>query len=246
MPTTVAKKKKPRTSPKLNHAPTESGVCIGTDFGELLIPHTVCDLSSFRKWSYTEPLLEKVKVSFFDGQIMVENEMEKLFNHAVVKSEIIIELSLLVRAASSGYLLQDGMRFASTEAKYSTEPDGMFVSYDSIKSGRVRLTPTSDGDDVIEVEGSADMVLEVVSPRSRNKDTVRLMDYYYRAGVTEYWLVDCSGDQVSFDIYRRGASAFEATRKQNGWLKSAVYSKSFRLTRGKDPIGNPRVELHVQ
>jgi Uma2 family endonuclease len=58
-----------------------------------------------------------------------------------------------------------------------------------------------------------------------------LLDAYWRAGIAEYWLIDPRGDELSFDIFRRGAMKYVATRKQDGWIRSAVFAKAFRLTR---------------
>ena len=90
------------------------------------------------------------------------------------------------------------------------------------------------------------MVLEVVSRSSVKKDTEVLVDAYWEAGITEYWLVDARGDAIEFDILKRGPKGYIATRKQAGWLKSAVFGKSFKLTRANDSQGNPEFTLHVK
>ncbi|MFQ5929788.1 MAG: hypothetical protein ACE5MK_08810, partial [Acidobacteriota bacterium] len=48
----------------------------------------------------------------------------------------------------------------NVEADLSTEPDGLFVSFEAIQSGRVRLVEGA-GEGYIELEGSPEMVLEV-------------------------------------------------------------------------------------
>ena len=90
------------------------------------------------------------------------------------------------------------------------------------------------------------MVLEVVSPTSRQKDTVVLRDLYWRAGVAEYWLVEPRRDDLAFDVLRHGPKGYLATRKQGGWLKSNVFGKSFRVTRDTDPRGDPVYTLAVR
>jgi Uma2 family endonuclease len=78
-------------------------------------------------------------------------------------------------------------------------------------------------------ECSPDMVLEIIRS-SVNKDTNILRRAYWTAGVQEYWLVDARKDPLVFDILRRAPRGFQAVRKQEGWLKSTVFSRSFRLT----------------
>jgi len=94
--------------------------------------------------------------------------------------------------------------------------------------------------------GSPDMVLEVVSPSSVEKDTVILRQLYWKAGVREYWLVDPRGLELHFDILRHAEKSYVATRRQQGWLKSAVFGKSFRLTKRNDTRGNPVFTLEVR
>ena len=87
------------------------------------------------------------------------------------------------------------------------------------------------GDDSIEVFGSPDMTLEVVSPTSVEKDTVDLRRLYWEAGVKEYWLVDSREKTFAFDILRRGPAKFLATTQHQGWIKSQVFGREFKLTR---------------
>jgi Uma2 family endonuclease len=90
------------------------------------------------------------------------------------------------------------------------------------------------------------MALEVVSRSSVQKDTVVLRDAYWKAGVREYWLVDARKEPLQFDILRRTAKGFAATRKQGGWMKSAVFGKSFRLTQQTNALGHPEYTLAVR
>ena len=80
-------------------------------------------------------------------------------------------------------------------------------------------------------------VLEVLSDSSVEKDIVILFDAYWQAGIAEYWLVDARKGPVRFDIYRHTSKGYVATRKQAGWVKSAVFSKSFRLSQRQGPLG---------
>jgi Uma2 family endonuclease len=42
----------------------------------------------------------------------------------------------------------------------------------------------------IDVEGPPDLIVEIVSDTSVAKDTRRLPEAYFRAGVAEFWLAD--------------------------------------------------------
>jgi Uma2 family endonuclease len=56
------------------------------------------------------------------------------------------------------------------------------------------------GGDYIEILGSPDLVVEIVSDSSVRKDTTLLRDAYWKAGVREYWLFDARGAEIRFDI----------------------------------------------
>ena len=90
------------------------------------------------------------------------------------------------------------------------------------------------------------MVLEIISSSSVQKDTVLLRAAYWEAEIPEYWLVDARKEPLKFDILRHTAKGYVATRKQDGWLKSGVFGKSFQLTQSKDALGDPEFTLAVR
>ena len=98
----------------------------------------------------------------------------------------------------------------------------------------------------LELDGTPDMVLEIVSASSAEKDKATLLDLYCRAGIPEYWLVDARDDRLEFDILRHAAAGYTTTRRHAGWLKSGVFGKSFRLSRHLDDLGNPEFSLSVR
>jgi Uma2 family endonuclease len=90
------------------------------------------------------------------------------------------------------------------------------------------------------------MVLEIISPSSVYKDTAVLLELYWKAGIDEYWLVEVRGERLRFDILRRGATRYVASRRQAGWVKSHVFGKSFRLKHQADAMGHPQYTLEVR
>ena len=84
----------------------------------------------------------------------------------------------------------------------------------------------------MELEGSPDMVLEVVSPTSVEKDTVLLPSLYHKAGVREYWLVNPLGDEPEFTIHRFLPKKYTLIRPDgDGWVRSPIFQRSFRLAK---------------
>jgi Uma2 family endonuclease len=88
------------------------------------------------------------------------------------------------------------------------------------------------------------MTLEIVSDSSVKKDTVRLRELYWRADVTEYWLVDVRGKTLHFEILRHTPTGYVSTESPDGWQTSTVLGKALRLVRSKDPLG--RAQFHVE
>src|SRR5258707_5457573 len=117
-----------------------------------------------------------------------------------------------------------------------TEPDGIFVSKEPMRKKRVRFRK---GPDSLEVEGTPDMAVGLISQTSVRKDKVLLFDLYWRAGIQEYWLVDPRDDPVRFDILCHTAAGYVATPKQGGWIRSVVFDRSFKLSKKTDEFGNP-------
>jgi Uma2 family endonuclease len=96
------------------------------------------------------------------------------------------------------------------------------------------------------LEGSPDMVLEVVSDSSVRKDTEQLRRDYWTAGIREYWLVDARPEPLVFDILRHTPKGYRTTPKKEGWIKSAVFAKAFRLTCRTNALGHPEYTLEVR
>ena len=147
--------------------------------------------------------------------------------------------------AARGRYFPDGALGGNAEADFTSQPYGTFVSREALATGRVRLVEGVK-DRYLELEGSPDMVLEVISDSSVKKDTVLLCNLYWQADIAEYLVVDARGDRLQFDLFRHGAKGSIAVRRQNGWLRSDVFGKSFQLTRSYDDQEHPIYTLAVR
>jgi Uma2 family endonuclease len=210
------------------------------------IPPDVIDLASFCRWATSDQFPQRGQFSYLRGAIWVDPSMERLYRHNQVKEAIGRVLGQLVSDSRMGRFLPDGMLIRNNAADLATEPDGMFVSYDAFRSGRVQRVER-EIPDFLELEGSPEMVLEVVSDTSVQKDTVELRELYWRAGILEYWLVDARRDPVRFYLLHHGRHGYTATRKQaGGWMRSKVFARSFQLSQTTDPLGDPLYLLNVR
>jgi Uma2 family endonuclease len=215
-----------------------------TESDQVSVPGWVTDLAAFRRWADEDDFPETGRICYLDGEVWVDMSKEQLFTHVLVKTEIMTVLSALVKAEQLGLFFGDGAFLSNVDADIAVVPDATFVSAAALQD-RVRLLEGKD-EGYVELEGSPDMVLEVVSRSSVRKDTKVLHRAYWRAGVREYWLVDARPDPLTFDILRHGPKSYRTTPRKGGWLESAVFGKSFRLRRRLSALKHPEFTLEVR
>jgi Uma2 family endonuclease len=211
---------------------------------QVAIPHWVADLASFRRWRLSEGAPDAGAIAFLDSCIWVDLSMEEFFTHNQVKVAYDYALMSIVQPAALGRYVPDRMFLTNADANLETEPDGLFFTWETLRSGRLRLVER-EGQGIMELEGTPDQVLEVVSKTSVRKDTVLLRDLYHRAGIPEYWLVDVRGGTLCFDILQWTSEGYVATVAVDGWLVSRVFGKKFRLEKQTDPLGHPQFVVQV-
>ena len=188
-------------------------------------------VASFRRWARTTGAgPEKVPVGYYRGQVWIDMSKEQLFSHNHLKTELAYIILSLIRPDRAGFYFCNGVLLTNEEAELSCNPDGVLVLAESVAAGRVRWVE-SRGEGYVEIEGSPDLVLEVVSDSSVKKDTVTLLEAYFQAGIPEYWIADARGGQPSLRIFHRGpASYLESAVEAASWVHSAVLGVSFRLS----------------
>lgn len=205
------------------------------------LPEWVVDRESFRRWGRDQGFPEKVPVSYLRDEVWVDLSREPLYTHSEVKAEINTVLRTMATSKGLGRHLAHGAYLSNVEADFSHKPDGVFISSEAMHDGRVKVV---EGDD--ELEGSPDMVLEVVSRSSVERDSEVLREAYFRAGVREYWLVDARKPPLRFDILRAGRTGYVADRKHGSWTRSKVFATSFRLLQQSGADGHPAFTLEIK
>ena len=210
----------------------------------LIIPAWVTDRDSFCRWAHSEEFPETGRICYLNGEVWVNMSKEQVFSDVLAKTRITAVLSELVEANHLGLFLGDGVFLSNAAADFATNPDAVFVSTAGLQD-RVRLLEGREGG-YVELEGSPDMVLEVVSRSSVRKDTQILRRAYWEAGIREYWLVDARPQPLHFDILRYTPKGYRATPRKDGWIKSALFGRSFRLTSQPGPLGHPEFSLALR
>ncbi len=206
------------------------------------IPPSAHTLDGFRAWIETLP--EKTKVTFLGGEVYLDMSKEDIETHTKVKGELFAVLYQLVRAADFGQIFQDGVLLTNADAELSTNPDAVAIRWETLQSGKSRIVERNGKH--LELEGTPDWVLEVVSPSSVVKDTQFLKTAYHAAGIPEYWLVDARGPEIAFSIFTYRAAGYAAVRPTRGFHASPVFGQSFRLCRTRDRLGMWQYELQMR
>jgi Uma2 family endonuclease len=211
---------------------------------QISVPSSVVDLESFRRWADSNEFPENGRIWWLKGEVWVDMSKEQIFSHVLVKTELAIVLGMLVKTGQLGLFLTDGAFLSNIDADIAGIPDAVFVSRAALLDQVRVIEGKREG--YVELQGSPDMVLEVLSRGSVQKDTIILRRAYWEAGIREYWLVDARQEPLKFDILRHTAKGYAATRKQDGWMKSAVFGKTFRLTQQVNLLGHPEYTLEAR
>jgi Uma2 family endonuclease len=240
---TVHPTRRQRTAP----VQPSARLSIITDRLRLEVPPTAFTLPGFRAWATADDFPERVRVTFIDGEITLDMSNEELHTHVAVKGEIARVLLTLNRELKLGKFFPDGVLFSNGEGNVSNNPDALFLTGDALRSNRITMVPRKSAEgQCIELIGTPDWVLEVVSDSSVRKDTRQLREAYHAAGVPEYWLVDARGDEIVFQILLHRKSGYVAATSRDGWQRSRVFGRSFRLTRERDQFDLWEYTLHVR
>jgi Uma2 family endonuclease len=212
------------------------------------VPLDIRSLADFRRWAQSDAFPQSGRIDYLQGRIEVDMSPEDLFTHGWLKSKIVAVLVALAEQDAPGYLFTDSTAVTHVEAALSAEPDIVFVSKEAVAAGLVRMVPKASGepDRYVELEGSPDLIVEVVSDSSVSKDYDRLPALYFQAGVRELWLVDARRDPLQFTIHHRGGAGFEPSQADaEGFAPSLVFGRRFALERDRDELGFWRYDLRV-
>lgn len=221
-------------------SPQDVSASSSGDWPAITIPAAAArSLDGFRDWAHSDDFPQRGRVSFIQGEILIDMSPEELETHNKVKTEITSVLHRISRELNLGTFYSDRTLLTNDEADLSTEPDGTFASWEAFRSGRLKRQPRKDHpDQFIELRGSPDWVLEIISRSSVAKDAKRLRNSYHRAGIAEYWLINALEKRIDFQILTYFPSGYFAARNRQGWRRSDVFRHDFRLRRRRDELGD--------
>lgn len=212
--------------------------------GRVQIPADAFSFEGFQRWLESPDFPETGRIDFLSGEVEVDMSPEEPGSHAVVKVAISTTLQILVSQQDRGEVYSDSTRLTNVGAGLSTEPDVLVALWDSFDRGRVRYLSSRQSLDLVPtLDGSPDLVVEVVSNSSVRKDTVVLPLLYAKAEIPERWLVDARRE-LDFEIFTLEGGDYVAVRPDpNGWTVSPVLGRRFRLVRLQTRRGTWRYVL---
>jgi Uma2 family endonuclease len=188
------------------------------------IPAEARDFEGFRRWARSRQFPQRGRIDYIGGDLEVDMSPEDLLKHGVVKVEIGTELQIRIARKNLGDVYIDSARISFPAAALSTEPDVVVVLYGTLDKGRVREVPRKNDkpESYIELEGAADLVVEVISDGSVGKDRTRLPPKYAAAGVPELWLVDVRRG-LRFELHVLEPEGYRLlVPDADGWLRSPL------------------------
>jgi Uma2 family endonuclease len=142
-----------------------------------------------------------------DGELIVTPS--PIPHHQGVSANIVYALERIVREQNLGkvYTAPIDVRFT---ADYILIPDIVFISRDRLHV----IGPKA-------VDASPDLVIEILSPGTRQRDLTVKRNLYARFGVPEYWVVDPIDRTVS--VFERSGSDYQSVpHAANGSIQSRV------------------------
>ncbi len=208
------------------------------------VPMGALTFEGFQRWMESDDFPESGRIDFLAGEVEVDMSPEEPRSHSIVKVAVSKTLQIVVSEQDRGEVYSDRTRLTNAHAGLSAEPDILVALWDTFDSGRARFLPAQRSPDLVPtVDGSPDLVVEVVSNSSVRKDTVLLPPRYARAEIPEHWLVDARGD-LRFEIFTLRGDAYAAVPPDaDGWTPSSVLGGRFRLLRLRTHGGNWRYVL---
>ncbi len=144
------------------------------------------------KISYEEFLVryDGVHAEWVDGEVELMSPIPNA--HQEISGFLLSLMREFVEVHQLGIVRYEPFQMKLITTPRGREPDIMFIS----EANCVNMQPNY-------LNGPADLVIEIVSPESIDRDRVKKFTEYQNGGVPEYWLIDPMIKQA--DFFRRDA-----------------------------------------
>jgi Uma2 family endonuclease len=128
---------------------------------------------------------EDTRAEWVDGEVIVLSPVSVA--HQRLLRFLTVVLDLFISTQGLGELLTAGILMRLPSRPSGREPDLLFVAREHLD--RLRATW---------LEGPADLVIEIVSPESEERDWEVKRAEYAAAGIPEYWVLDRDREDAAF------------------------------------------------
>ncbi|MGC8785498.1 MAG: Uma2 family endonuclease [Armatimonadota bacterium] len=168
------------------------------------LPKGKISYEQFLQW-----LDEDTWAEWVDGEVELMSPVSSL--HQDVGRFLIAILQLYITHYDLGVLRYEPFQMKTGRDLPGRSPDILFVS----RQNQHRLKPTH-------LDGPADLVVEIVSPDSEERDRVTKFAEYERGGVREYWLIDPQKQEAEFYVLDEEGRYVLQARGSSGEVRSKV------------------------
>lgn len=131
-----------------------------------------------------------------DGRVVVMSPASR--RHQLIVRFLATLLSEFAQLTDAGEVLIAPFQMKLARIRRGREPDVLFVA----TTNNYRLKETL-------LDGPADLVIEVVSPESSERDRVTKYYEYAEAGVQEYWIIDPQAYEAEFYLLDAATRRYE-------------------------------------
>ena len=158
---------------------------------------------------------EDTWAEWVDGEVIILSPASLL--HQALDTFLLSVLTSFVSFRDLGIVLGPPFQMKTGPDLPGREPDVIFVA-------REHLDRLRD----VYLDGPADLVVEIVSPDSRTRDSQDKLHEYEEGGVPEYWVLDPFRREAKFYQLGEDGSYYLVSPDENGVYESAVL-KGLRL-----------------
>lgn len=156
------------------------------------------------------------KAEWVDGEVIVMGSVS--FDHDHLSGLGYRMLSDWTERYELGEVMHERFQMKLERQRAGREPDVVFICNENVS----RVKPTF-------INGPADLVIEVVSADSRERDRVTKLGEYERAGIAEYWIWDSEDASAEFHqlnekgryerVYPDADGVYRSKVLEGFWLK---------------------------
>jgi Uma2 family endonuclease len=173
---------------------------------------------------YARLYCDAKNTEWVQGEVVIKMPISDI--HDMLQAAIRSAMEAIVRRKKLGAVRGENFAMRLKDVPARREPDISFVSNDRLST----LTATL-------LDGPADLVVEIVSPDSLDRDYVQKFAEYQSSGVREYWLIDPANQAIlayavsaktnRYELLPADATgAVRSTVLADFWLRPSLLFKS--------------------